>query len=71
MRCLYLEPATDWASQSVEERLILCAETLFIHGLINDRIYHQTTANIRAQAERQRELRARNRGGNRQVHPAG
>lgn len=61
MRTLYLEPASDWVDQTVEGRLILCAETLFVHGLINDRIYHQTTANIRAQAERQRELRARNR----------
>ena len=61
MRFLYLEPATDWTDQTVEERLILCAETLFIHGLINDRTYHHTTTNIRAQAERQRGLRVRNR----------
>lgn len=61
MRFLHLEPSTDWMDQTVEERLILCAETLFIHGLINDRTYHHTTANIRAQADRQRDLRARNR----------
>lgn len=51
-----LEPATDWTGQSYEERLRLCAETLFIHGLIKDRTYNHVTAQVRARAEIQREL---------------
>jgi len=49
------EPATDWTGQTYEERLRLCAETLFIHGLINDSSYNHTTARIRARADLQRE----------------
>lgn len=59
MRFLYLEPATDWTDQIVEERLRMCAETLFIHDLINDRTYRQTTTKIRDRADTQRERRVR------------
>jgi hypothetical protein len=48
------EPATDWTGQIYEERLRLCAETLFIHGLINDSSYNHTTARIRADLQRER-----------------
>lgn len=52
------ELATDWTGQTYEERLRLCAETLFIHGLIKSGTYHHATAQIRARAEIQRERRA-------------
>lgn len=61
MRFLYLEPANDWTDQTVEERLRLCAETLYAHQLINDRRFNQVTSGISLRADRQRELRARNR----------
>ncbi|GGZ02422.1 hypothetical protein ACFSTD_09615 [Novosphingobium colocasiae] len=53
------ELATDWTGQTYEERLHLCAETLFFHGLLKDRTYHHATAQIRARADIQRNHRAR------------
>ncbi|SFG09195.1 hypothetical protein SAMN05518801_10778 [Novosphingobium sp. CF614] len=48
------ELATDWTGQTYEERLRLCAETLFVHGLLKAGTYHQATAKIRAHADLQR-----------------
>lgn len=53
------EPATDWTGQTYEERLILCAETLFVHGLIGAPAHAHITRRLRAGADRQREHRAR------------
>ncbi|HUD30720.1 MAG TPA: hypothetical protein VMQ93_17780 [Novosphingobium sp.] len=61
MRFLYLEPANDWTGQTVEERLRLCAETLYAHQLLNARRFNQVTSGITLRADRQRDLRARNR----------
>lgn len=61
MRFLYLEPANDWTGQTVEERLRLCAETLYAHQLINARRFNQVTSGVSLRADRQRELRTRNR----------
>lgn len=61
MRFLYLEPANDWMGKTVEERLRICAETLFAHHLINDRRFNQIVTGISQRANRQRELRTRNR----------
>jgi hypothetical protein len=61
MRFLYLEPAHDWTGDTVEERLRICAETLFAHHLINDRRFNQITTGITQRADRQRGLRLRNR----------
>lgn len=61
MKLIYLEPANDWTDQSVEDRLILCAETLFAHQLINGRRFNQVTTGIRQRADRQRDIRTRNR----------
>lgn len=60
MRFLYLEPANDWTGQTVEERLHMCAETLYAHQLLNARRFNQVTSGVRLRAERQRDLRARN-----------
>lgn len=51
------EPATDWTGHTWEERLRLCAETLFVHHLIKAGAYHHATAQIRARADLQRGLR--------------
>lgn len=59
MRLLYLEPAVDWTDHSVEERLRLCVELLFMHDLVNDRTYRQAIETIRERAARQRGLRDR------------
>lgn len=61
MRFLYLEPANDWTDQTVEERLRTCAEALYSHQLINPRRFNQITTGISQRADRQRDLRARNR----------
>ncbi|EIZ77576.1 hypothetical protein WSK_3959 [Novosphingobium sp. Rr 2-17] len=61
MRFLYLEPAHDWTDQTVEERLRLCAETLFTHQHINSRRFNQITTGIGQRADRQRAIRSRNR----------
>lgn len=53
------EPANDRNDLTAEEHLRLCAETLFLRGLIKPRIYHQTITKIREQATRQRAIRAR------------
>lgn len=63
MRFLYLEPANDWNGQTVEERLRLCAETLYAHQLINARRFNQITSGVSLRADRQRDLRTRNRIG--------
>jgi hypothetical protein len=63
MRFLYLEPANDWIGQTVEERLRLCAETLYAHQLINARRFNQITSGVSLRADRQRDLRTRNRIG--------
>lgn len=63
MRFLYLEPANDWTGQTVEERLRLCAETLYAHQLIKPRHFNQATSGITERADRQRDLRNRNRVG--------
>ncbi|MFC0206404.1 hypothetical protein [Novosphingobium soli] len=61
MRFLYLEPATDWTDQTVEERLRLCAETLHAHQLMKPRHFNQAITGIGRRADRQRALRSRNR----------
>lgn len=61
MRFLYLEPAKDWTDQTVEERMRLCAEALYAHQLINPRHFNQITSGISLRADRQRDLRTRNR----------
>jgi hypothetical protein len=61
MRFLYLEPAKDWTGDTVEERLRICAETLYAHQLINARRLNQITTGISQRADRQRDLRTRNR----------
>jgi hypothetical protein len=61
MRYLYLEPAKDWTDQTVEERMRLCAEALYAHQLINPRHFNQITTGISQRADRQRDLRRRNR----------
>lgn len=61
MRFLYLEPAKDWTDQTVEERMRLCAEALYAHQLINPRHFNQITSGISQRADRQRDLRSRNR----------
>lgn len=61
MRFLYLEPANDWTGDTVEERLRICAETLFTHHLINDRRFNQILTGITHRADRQRDLQMRNR----------
>lgn len=61
MRYLYLEPAKDWTGDTVEERLRICAETLYAHPLINARRLNQITTGISQRADRQRDLRTRNR----------
>lgn len=61
MTALLLEPTTDWTGQTYEERLLLCAETLFFHGLIKDRTYHHATAQLRARAAIQRDRQVRDR----------
>jgi len=53
-----LELATDWTGQTYEERLRLCAETLFAHHLINPRTFGTALNQIRARAEIQRERAA-------------
>lgn len=58
---LFLEPANDWTGETVEERLRACAETLFAHHLINARRLNHIVTGITRQADRQRNLRARNR----------
>ncbi|PNU04288.1 hypothetical protein [Novosphingobium guangzhouense] len=63
MRFLYLEPANDWTDDTVEERLRVCAEALYAHQLINDRRFNEITTGITKRADRQRDLRARNRLG--------
>lgn len=69
MRMLYLEPATDWTNQTVEERLRLCAETLYVHHLINDRWFNEVTSGISMHADRQRDLRSRNQVPPPMLHP--
>ena len=56
-----LELASDWTGQLNEERLVLCAEALFVHQLIGARAHQHIIANIRTRAEAQREIRARRR----------
>lgn len=56
-----LELASDWTGQLNEERLVLCAEALFIHQLIGAPAHQHIIANIRNRAEAQREMRARRR----------
>jgi len=56
---LILELATDWTGQTNEERLILCAETLFIHGKIGAPAHQHIISSTRTDAETQREIRAR------------
>lgn len=55
---LIVEPATDWTRQTNEERFILCAETLFIHGLINDQTRRRIVDGARDRATTWREHRA-------------
>lgn len=61
MSTLLLEPATDWTGQLNEERLVLCAEALFVHQLIGAPAHQHIITNIRDRAEAQREICARNR----------
>lgn len=56
---LILEPASDWTRQSNEERLILCAETLFLHNLINARALARISDDVRGSAATWRERRTR------------
>lgn len=58
MSGLMLEPATDWTGQTHEERLILCAEALFVHGMIGAPAHAHVIHNVRKRADRQRESRA-------------
>lgn len=58
MTALLLEPATDWTGQTYEERLILCAEALHVHGRLNARLYNQITSALRADANKARSHRA-------------
>ncbi|WP_374414233.1 hypothetical protein [Novosphingobium colocasiae] len=53
------EKATDWTGHTYDERLRLCLDTLFVHGLIKDRTYNHATAQLLARATIQREHRAR------------
>ncbi|WP_374414232.1 hypothetical protein [Novosphingobium colocasiae] len=64
MRFVYLEPAHDWTDQTVEERMRLCAEALHAQQLISPRQFNQITTGITQRADRQRDLRSRNRGPN-------
>ena len=59
MTALILEQATDWTTQTNEERLVLCAEALFVHRLIGAPAHQHIISTIRAQGEAQREIRAR------------
>lgn len=61
MSAMMLELASDWTGQLNEERLVLCAEALFIHQLIGAPAHQHIIANIRTRAEAQREIRARRR----------
>jgi hypothetical protein len=56
---MMLEPSTDWTGQLNEERLVLCAEALFVHQLIGAPAHKHIIANIRDRAETQRQMRAR------------
>ena len=49
------EPATDWTSQTLEERLRLCTETLFVHGLLKPGTYHHATTQLRDRIDAQRD----------------
>lgn len=43
--------ATDWTGQTYEERLRACAETLFVHHLIDEPVFARVTAQIAARAD--------------------
>ena len=58
MSGLLLEPATDWTGQTYEERLTLCAEALFVHGLIGAPAHAHIIRQLRDRADHQREHRA-------------
>lgn len=55
MKPFLLQPATDWTNQTYLERLILCDQTLHVHGLIGCADYHRTLNRIEARADLQRE----------------
>ena len=54
MKPFLLQPATDWTGHTNEERLRLCLEAAFVHGLINDRTYNHATTQLRSRADLQR-----------------
>ena len=48
------EPATDWIGHSYEQRLRLCAQTLYVHRVIEPGIYAALIARIEARTARER-----------------
>lgn len=48
------ETATDWTGQNYEERFVLCAQTLFIHGYLPSSDAERIENRIRRDADDQR-----------------
>lgn len=59
MKPFLMQPATDWAGHTNEERLLLCLEAVHVHDLILPRTFNQDIAKLRARAGIQREQHAK------------